>query len=57
MENTGVIGLGDMGSGLAENLIKNVFPVKGFDLSESRMKTFAEIGGKLTSNPALVFCF
>ena len=57
MKNTGVIGLGDMGSGLAENLIKNVFPVKGFDLSESRMKTFAEIGGKLTSNPALIFCF
>ena len=57
MKNTGVIGLGDMGSGLAKNLIKNGFPVKGFDLSESRMKTFAEMGGKLTSNPALVFCF
>ena len=54
MKNTGVIGLGDMGSGLAKNLIKNGFPVKGFDLSESRMRTFAEMGGKLTSNPAEV---
>ena len=41
----------------AKNLIKNVFSVMGFDLSESRMKTFAEMGGKLTSNPALVFYF
>ena len=32
MKNVGVIGLGDMGSGLAKNLIKNGFTVKGADL-------------------------
>ena len=43
--NTGVVGLGDMGSGLAKNLIKSGFPSSGFDLSESRMKAFSDLGG------------
>ncbi|MEL0302255.1 MAG: NAD(P)-dependent oxidoreductase [Rhodobiaceae bacterium] len=41
----GVIGLGDMGSGLARNLIANGFETSGFDLSEPRMAQFAEMGG------------
>ena len=41
----GVIGLGDMGSGLAKNLIANGFETSGFDLSDARMAQFAEIGG------------
>ena len=41
----GVIGLGDMGSGLAKNLIANGFETSGFDLSEARMAHFAEMGG------------
>ena len=40
-----VIGLGDMGSGLARNLIKNGFETYGFDLSESRMQDFTNMGG------------
>ena len=36
----GVIGLGDMGSGLAKNLIANGFETSGFDLSETRMADF-----------------
>jgi len=43
--NTGVVGLGDMGSGLAKNLIKSGFPSSGFDLSEYRMKAFSDLGG------------
>ena len=43
--NTGVVGLGDMGSGLAKNLIKSGFSSSGFDLSESRMKAFSDLGG------------
>ncbi len=46
MQRAGVIGLGDMGSGLAKNLIKNGFQTTGLDLSEERMKAFAETGGK-----------
>lgn len=46
LKRVGVIGLGDMGSGLAKNLIKNGFAVAGFDLSETRMKAFVDMGGR-----------
>lgn len=48
----GVIGLGDMGSGLARNLIANGFEVTGFDLSEARMAAFGEMGGQKASSVA-----
>ena len=44
----GVIGLGDMGSGLAKNLIKNGFETTGLDLSPERLAAFEAMGG----NPA-----
>lgn len=48
MKKVGVIGLGDMGSGLSRNLIENGFETVGLDLSEKRMAAFENIGG----NPA-----
>jgi L-threonate 2-dehydrogenase len=45
MKRIGVVGLGDMGSGLAANLIKNGFETFGLDLSDSRMAAFVEMGG------------
>jgi len=54
MPSVGVIGLGDMGSGLAKNLLKNGFDCWGFDLSEKRMSTFREIGGKAAEKVAEV---
>ncbi|MHA1566468.1 MAG: NAD(P)-dependent oxidoreductase [Alphaproteobacteria bacterium] len=48
MKRIGVIGLGDMGSGLAKNLIKSDFVTIGLDLSEARMSAFVAMGG----NPA-----
>ena len=50
----GVIGLGDMGSGLAKNLLANEFQVTGYDLSEKRMKAFADMGGKPAGSVAEV---
>ena len=50
----GVIGIGDMGSGLAKNLIKNGFPTTGIDLLEKRMRAFEEMGGKPANTPAEV---
>ncbi|MDP5217992.1 NAD(P)-dependent oxidoreductase [Ruegeria sp. 2205SS24-7] len=41
----GVIGLGDMGSGLARNLIANGFETCGLDLDDARMQAFADMGG------------
>jgi len=51
---TGVIGLGDMGSGLAKNLIANGFETSGYDLSAERMATFSALGGHARDNPAEV---
>ena len=45
MKRVGVIGLGDMGSGLAKNLLAAGFEVRGLDLSEKRMTDFAALGG------------
>ena len=50
----GVIGLGDMGSGLAKNLIANGFETSGFDLSETRMADFSAMGGVTCAGPAEV---
>ena len=47
---TGVVGLGDMGSGLAKNLMAAGFETSGFDLSEKRMAQFAEMGGVSCAN-------
>lgn len=46
MKHVGVVGLGDMGSGLALNLVKAGLTVSGFDLSEKRMQAFAALGGQ-----------
>ncbi len=48
----GVIGLGDMGSGLAKNLVGNGFETCGFDVSEARMTAFTEMGGIAGTNAA-----
>ena len=45
MDKVGVIGLGDMGSGLARNLIENGYDTIGFDLSHERMNSFHLMGG------------
>ncbi len=54
MKRVGVIGLGDMGSGLAKHLIKNGFQTTGMDLSEKRMAAFVEMGGKAAASAAEV---
>lgn len=50
MQRVAVIGLGDMGSGLAKNLLAAGIAVNGFDLSEARMKAFVEMGGTACAN-------
>ncbi|MEP3276049.1 MAG: NAD(P)-dependent oxidoreductase [Stappiaceae bacterium] len=53
-KRVGVIGLGDMGSGLAKNLLKNGFEVTGFDLSAERMDAFVAMGGEASQDAASV---
>ena len=52
MTKVGVIGLGDMGSGLAKNLIKAGFDVAGLDLSEKRRDAFVKMGGRAVKTAA-----
>ncbi len=54
MKTVGVIGIGDMGSGLAKNLIKNGYTVTGIDLLPERQKAFAEMGGLPAASAAEV---
>ncbi len=50
MKRIGIVGLGDMGIGLARNLLKNGFELAGFDLREDRLKEFVLLGGKRGEN-------
>lgn len=54
MKQVGIIGLGDMGSGLARNLIAAGLATKGLDLSEARAAAFQEMGGIRCSSVAEV---
>ena len=54
MMSVGVIGLGDMGSGLAKNLIANGFETWGCDLLDHRQAAFADMGGHTATNTAEV---
>jgi putative dehydrogenase len=52
MSSVGVIGLGDMGSGIAKNLIANGFETWGRDLIDARQQAFVEMGGHAGSSTA-----
>ena len=54
MKTAGVIGLGDMGSGLAKNLITNGHSVWGLDPLQARLDAFVGVGGKAAATPAEV---
>jgi len=45
MRRVGIIGLGDMGMGMARNIIKGGFPLVGYDLRDIRLKELEEAGG------------
>ncbi len=45
MRRVGFIGLGDMGMGMATNLLKSGFPLSGYDLREARLTELEKIGG------------
>jgi putative dehydrogenase len=45
MKKIGFIGLGNMGMGMAKNLLRKGFPVKGFDLREEVRNEFKQYGG------------
>lgn len=46
MKHIGIVGLGNMGIGMAKNLIQAGFPVTGFDLRAERGQMLMELGGE-----------
>ncbi|MEL6467312.1 MAG: NAD(P)-dependent oxidoreductase [Pseudomonadota bacterium] len=54
MTSVGVIGVGDMGSGLARNLIANGFETWGIDLLPPRQQAFVDMGGRGAADTAEV---
>ena len=54
MKRAGVIGLGNMGSGIARNLIGAGFETTGFDLGADRMAAFVDMGGKSAASARAV---
>ena len=52
MKTTGVIGLGNMGMGIAKNLLKNGFEVKGYDIVEKKREELKGYGGIHCESPA-----
>ncbi|WP_298914372.1 NAD(P)-dependent oxidoreductase [uncultured Roseobacter sp.] len=54
MQNIGIIGIGDMGSGIAKNLIANGYSVTGLDHLAARMTAFTGMGGIPADSPAAV---
>jgi 3-hydroxyisobutyrate dehydrogenase-like beta-hydroxyacid dehydrogenase len=50
MKSVGIVGLGDMGIGLAKNILKAGFSIKGFDLREERRKMLTDLGGEAVTS-------
>ena len=50
----GVIGLGDMGSGLGKNLILAGFETYGIDLDPARVAAFRDLGGQVADSVAVM---
>ena len=46
MKHIGIVGLGNMGIGMAKNLIQAGFAVVGFDLRAERGQMLVELGGE-----------
>ena len=50
MRQVGVVGVGDMGIGLAANLIRAGYPLTGFDLRPERLAALEELGGSAAAS-------
>lgn len=48
----GWVGLGAMGFGMATNLVKQGYPVKGFDVFPQSVERFTKAGGQAASSLA-----
>ncbi len=54
MKRIGIVGLGNMGIGMAKNLAQAGFPLSGFDLREERQKMLSDLGGTAVASVGAV---
>lgn len=54
MKNIGIVGLGNMGMGMAKNLVANGFKVSGFDMNDTALETLTSLGGLAEKDSATV---
>ena len=45
-KKVGLIGIGDMGIGMAKNIVKQGFNLTGYDLRAERLEMLSKLGGK-----------
>ncbi len=50
MKKVGIVGLGNMGIGMAKNLLENGFELSGYDLQAEQLVELANLGGKPAAN-------
>ncbi|MBB13759.1 dehydrogenase [Candidatus Poribacteria bacterium] len=51
LKHIGVIGLGNMGMAMANNIIKNGFGLVGYDLDSNRLQVLKGLGGEIAHSP------
>lgn len=51
MERTGIIGLGNMGMGMAKNILKAGYELTGYDIREAPLKELAQLGAQAADSP------
>ena len=51
VKHIGVIGLGNMGMAMANNIIGSGFILTGYDLEDSRLQALKDLGGKIAQSP------
>lgn len=54
MKRVGIVGLGDMGIGMAKNILRKGFSLIGYDLRDERLEALKALGGKAVSSPRQV---
>jgi 3-hydroxyisobutyrate dehydrogenase-like beta-hydroxyacid dehydrogenase len=47
----GFIGLGNMGMGMAKNILKKGFPLVAYDIRDEPLKAIKEVGAQIGQNP------
>jgi putative dehydrogenase len=50
MKKVGIVGLGNMGIGMAKNLLENGFELSGYDVRAERLVQLADLGGTPAAN-------